>query len=157
MKILRKNKYSILAKILKYSFVFLIAVTLLFPMVAVNAQPGTGSGSPGTGTGGPGTTTGTQIQTRILNPLGPKMETIPQFIEAILNFVLIIGVPIVTLAIIYTGFLFVTAQGKPDKLKTAKETLKYVLIGAALLLGSLVIASAIKGTVDCITSASTTC
>lgn len=91
---------------------------------------------------------GTTINTKILNPLSSDLDTIPKFILAILNFVLMIGVPIVTLAIIYAGFLFVTATGNSEKLKTAKQALIYTLIGAALLLGSLVISSAIKGTVD---------
>ena len=69
-----------------------------------------------------------------------------------MNFVLFIGVPIVALAIIYSGFLFVTASGNSEKLKKAKSALLYTLIGAALLLGSLVIANSIKGTVDQINS-----
>jgi hypothetical protein len=52
------------------------------------------------------------------------------------------------LAIIYCGFLFVTAQGNSEKLKKAKQALLYTIVGAALLLGSLVITRAIQGTVD---------
>ena len=63
-----------------------------------------------------------------------------------------IGVPIIALAIIYAGFLFVTAQGNSEKLTKAKKTLLYTLIGAALLLGAVVIAEAIKGTVNDIKS-----
>ena len=65
---------------------------------------------------------------------------------------MVIGVPIVTLAIIYAGFLFVAARGNAEELTKAKKTLMYTLIGAALLLGSFVIAQAIKGTVDDISS-----
>jgi hypothetical protein len=61
-------------------------------------------------------------------------------------------VPIIALAIIYSGFLFVAARGNAEELKKAKSTLVYTLIGAALLLGCLVIANAIKGTVDTITN-----
>jgi len=54
----------------------------------------------------------------------------------------------VAIAIIYSGFLFVTAQGNSEKLTKAKKALLYTIIGAALLLGSYVIATAIGKTVD---------
>lgn len=88
------------------------------------------------------------INTGIKNPLGNDIKDLPSFIEAILNIVLVVGVPLVTLAIIYTGFLFVQAQGNAEKLSEAKKAFVYVIIGATLLLGSFVIAKAIKGTVD---------
>ena len=94
------------------------------------------------------TNNSTQINTGIKNPLGNGIKDLPSFIEAILNIVLVIGVPLVTLAIIYTGFLFVQAQGNAEKLSEAKKAFVYVIIGATLLLGSFVIAKAIKGTVD---------
>jgi len=52
------------------------------------------------------------------------------------------------LAIIYTGFLFVEAQGSPEKITKAKKALTYTIIGAAILLGAFVIADAIGKTVD---------
>ncbi len=117
----------------------------------------TGSGATNTGTGTTNTgpaddNCGVKIDTGIKNPLGDNIKDIPTFIKTVLDVVLVIGVPIVTLAIIYAGFLFVSAQGNDEKLKKAKETLLYTIIGAALLLGSFVIASAIKGTVDDIKS-----
>jgi hypothetical protein len=96
--------------------------------------------------------TGVSINTKIANPLGPNITDIPTFINVIVSFVLLIGIPIIVLAVIYAGFLFVTAQGNSEKLKKAKTTLLYTLIGAALLLGSFVIAKAIQGTVNQITS-----
>ncbi len=92
-------------------------------------------------------TGGVKVTTGIKNPID-GINDIPSLIEAILNFVLIVGIPIITLAIIYCGFLFVTAQGNSEKLGKAKKALLYTLIGSALLLGSYVIANAIKGTVD---------
>ena len=84
----------------------------------------------------------------IRNPLGSNYPDIPSFIEAVLNIVLMIGVPIIVLAIIYCGFLFVTALGKPEEIAKAKKAFIYTLVGAALLLGCFIIANAIKGTVD---------
>jgi vacuolar-type H+-ATPase subunit I/STV1 len=90
---------------------------------------------------------GMALDVKIKNPLGDSITTLPGFIEAALNMVLVVGVPIVALAIIYSGFLFVSAQGNSEKISEAKNTLKFTLIGAALLLGSWVIAQAIQGTI----------
>ena len=93
-------------------------------------------------------TAGTNITTKIDNPLGPKITDIPSFIQEVIVIVLTVGIPIIALAIIYTGFLFVAAQGNPEKLTKAKKALLYTLIGATLLLGAFVIANAIGKTVD---------
>jgi hypothetical protein len=114
--------------------------------------PGTTTGGPGTTTGGPGTTTGVKITTGIKNPLSSTFSDIPSFIKGVLKAVLIIGIPIITLAIIYSGFLFVTAQGNSEQLKKAKKAILYTLIGAALLLGSMVITEAIQKSVEDIKS-----
>ena len=143
MKILKNKKYTILANILKYSFVFIIPLVLTTSVLAQNTGPTGGGGSP---TGGGGAIT---FGSSIANPLGPTgPQTIPDFIKVIINIVLVVGIPIVALAIIYTGFLFVTAQGNTEKLGKAKKALVYTLLGAAILLGAFVIAEAIGKTVD---------
>ena len=81
------------------------------------------------------------------NPLGDT-DTIPLFIEKLLGLVMKIGVPIVALFIIYSGFLFVLARGKPAELTHAKETFLYTVLGAAILLGAWVLAQAINGTIE---------
>ena len=83
--------------------------------------------------------------TTIVNPIGAK--DINTLIHDILNGAIKIGIPIIALAIIYSGFLFVSAQGNPEKLDGAKRTLLYTLIGAAILLGSWTIAQLIQSTV----------
>ncbi|MCX6754902.1 MAG: hypothetical protein NTU81_03700 [Candidatus Nomurabacteria bacterium] len=154
MKIFKKKKYSILSNILKYSFVFVFAFILIIPKVW--ALGGVESGPGGQVGGGPGGQVGSEtgsanitgIKNTITNPLGKNIDSIPKFIEAVINIVLIVGIPIVVLAIIYTGFLFVKAQGNPEEISKAKNALMYTLIGAALLLGAFVIANAIGKTVD---------
>lgn len=137
MKYLKENKYKVLSKISKYSFIFIIVFSLIMPFVFVGAS---GSGS------------GVSISTGIENPLGPNLNTIPDFIEALIEIVLVVGIPIVALAIIYTGFLFVKAQGAPEEINKAKKALLYTLVGAILLLGAFVISKAIVKTVDDIRS-----
>ncbi len=58
-----------------------------------------------------------------------------------------IGAVAVTLAIVYAGFLFVVAQGNPEKLNQAKKTLFYTIIGALVLLGAQIIAKVIESTI----------
>lgn len=84
--------------------------------------------------------------TKVKNPI-PAITSIPEFIKTILEFVIKIGIPIVALAIIYSGFLFVSARGKPSELETAKRSIMYTLIGAAILLGAWAIAIMISETV----------
>ena len=87
---------------------------------------------------------------KLNNPLGNNINDIPSLVKAILDIVLNIGVPIIALAIIYAGYKFVAAQGKPEKLKEAKQTILYVFIGAAILLAAYAIAQAIFSTVTSI-------
>lgn len=131
MKIFKEKKYRIFSNILKYSFVFALIFTFMMPVLFVNAD--------------------NQIDITIKNPLGTDgPQNIPAFIQKAIEVVLVVGVPLVVLAIIYSGFLFVAAQGNPEKLKKAKEALLYVIIGAFFLLGAYVIANAISTTVKVI-------
>lgn len=81
------------------------------------------------------------------SPLVTNIDSIAEFVKAILtNIVLPIGAVVVVFFIIYSGYLFVTAGGNEKKIETAKHTFLYVLIGAAILLGSWAIALAVQNT-----------
>ena len=82
---------------------------------------------------------------KIVNPI--RAETINELIKTILEGVIKIGIPVIVLAVIYSGFLFVSAQGNPEAIKKAKDALLYTLIGATVLLGSWAIAQLISDTV----------
>ena len=82
---------------------------------------------------------------KIVNPI--SSTTLEGLIKTILEGVLKIGIPVIALAIIYCGFLFVAARGVPEKIGKAKESLIYTLIGAAILLGAWALALLIKNTV----------
>ncbi len=81
----------------------------------------------------------------ICNPI--SSNSIPVFIQTFLTGALKVGIPIVALAIIYCGFLFVFARGNSEKLTKAKDALLWTLIGAAVLLGAWAIATMISSTV----------
>jgi len=135
MKKIKQKKYSMLSFVSKYSFVFILAFSMMMPVIFANA-----------------TGEGVTVDAHIENPLDGSINTLPQFVEAVINVVLIIGIPILVLAIIYAGFLFVKAQGNSGELEIAKNTLLYTVIGGVLLLGAFVIANAIGKTVEDIKS-----
>ena len=82
----------------------------------------------------------------ICNPI-PSITSLPNLIQTILTGVLKIGLPIVALALVYCGFLFVKARGNPEELNKAKEALLWTIVGAAILLGSWALAQMINATV----------
>lgn len=84
---------------------------------------------------------------RITNPLGANTD-IRIFLLKLLDVIQLIAAPIIVLAIIYAGFMFITAQGKSDKLNEAKKALLYVVIGAAVIIGAEVIGVVIENTIE---------
>lgn len=87
----------------------------------------------------------------------PNFNPIPadnlyDFIRLILeNIVIPIGGVIAVMAIIFAGFLFVTAQGNPNKISQARSAFVWAVIGGLILLGSWAIASAIEATMSQVT------
>lgn len=69
------------------------------------------------------------------------------FIKTLLEGILKIGIPILALAIIFCGFMFVEARGKPEKITKAKDALFYTLIGGAILLGAWALSILISETI----------
>jgi hypothetical protein len=131
MKITKKNIAETLSFITLTVFLFLI---FILPAISLADTHGTIVNPPNPSKSGG----------KLLNPLGTSgPQSIPQFIHDVLIGVVQIGIPIVALAIIYCGFLFVAARGKPEAITKAKDALIYTLIGAALLLGAWAIANLI--------------
>jgi len=77
------------------------------------------------------------------NPI-PNITTIPGLIKAVLSLAVKIGIPISTVFIIWSGFLFVTAAGDEKKIQTAKNTFVWTCIGVGVLLGAWVFATGIE-------------
>ena len=116
---------------LKISFLSLVLFALFaFPVLSL-AQGGGGSVC--------------NEQKEICNPI--DADNFPEFIKTILEGIVKIGIPIIALALIYSGFLFVAARGNSEKITKAKSALLYTIIGAAILLGSWTIAKLISETV----------
>lgn len=85
-------------------------------------------------------------KTKLCNPI--KFPNLTAFFLEIINVVIQYGVLLIVLFIVFAGFKFVTAQGNSEKVSEAREMLKWIVIGAFVLLGVYVIRSAICGTIE---------
>jgi len=92
-----------------------------------------------------GTAQDTSQSSTINNPIAA--DTFPALLSLVLKIIITVGLPIVVMAIIFVGFKYVTAQGNAGKLKEAHAAFKWVMVGAAIVLGSQVIVSIIQNTV----------
>ena len=80
-----------------------------------------------------------------------KVGTIPEFLSEMFKIIAEIGAVVLAVMIVYSGFLFVTAQGNEQALQKAKESFKWVLIGGAIILGAWVLSEAILQTITDLT------
>ena len=78
------------------------------------------------------------------NPLG-EVTDILVIIKNIIEYLLIITIPLAGLGIIISGLLYVyaAASGDASKTSTAKKTFTYVVIGCLVVVGALALADAI--------------
>lgn len=84
---------------------------------------------------------------RITNPV--KVGSFPELLYVIWDKILIpIGTILVIMAFIYSGFLYVTAQGNQEKIKAAHQGFLWTAVGALVLLGSWAISQVICETVQ---------
>ncbi len=84
----------------------------------------------------------------LINPLKEGLDTIPEIVTSVINGIVIpLAVPLLAIAIGYSGYLFIAARGNPAKIKDAKDALQWTLIGGAVILGAWVIGQAIQTTI----------
>jgi hypothetical protein len=83
------------------------------------------------------------VSADLVNPLG-ETKTFGALIGKITQIVAEIGLPLAVVVLMYAGFLFVTARGNEEQIKTAKKVFFWAIIGTALILGAWVIAGAIN-------------
>ncbi len=89
----------------------------------------------------------THAQVSVNNPLSPEFSTITGFVSGALKVLVMVALPIISLFVVYSGFLFVAARGNESKLSEAKTNFFYVIIGSILILGAWVLATLLGGTV----------
>ena len=86
------------------------------------------------------------LSSSIRNPIAT--DTFIGLLALVLKIIIDIGLPIVVIAIIFVGFSYVMAQGNSGKLEKAHSAFLWVMVGAAIVLGSQVIITIIQNTVD---------
>ena len=84
---------------------------------------------------------------KLENPLGSGTGSLLILLTKLLEIVRDVGIPVIAIFIVYSGFLFVKAQGNDSKLSEAKQTLLWTMIGAAIVLGATVISGVINTTI----------
>ena len=114
----------------KKVFIPLVLWSLLLPVTLAQTSVSSGSGS------GPGLT----------NPIHASSFT--GLLNDILAILIQIGTPVLIIAFVWVGFLFINARGKPEDINKAKEALKWTLIGAAIVIGAKAITIIICSTIN---------
>ncbi len=74
-------------------------------------------------------------------------ESAMQFLKSILGGIMYMSIPIIGLALVYSGLMFVLARGNSDKIGIAIRNFTYIIIGIALILGSYMIAGIVYNTI----------
>lgn len=82
---------------------------------------------------------------QLMNPIA--YSDISSFIRAVLKAVVLILFPMVVLMLVYTGFLFVKAQGKEKEISDARRAFFWTVIGGLIVLGAQALSMAIEATV----------
>lgn len=86
----------------------------------------------------------------IKNPI--KYNTFSDLVLAVTKAAVEVMLPFIVIAFIYTGYLFVKAQGKSAEIEKAQTSLLWSSIGAAILLGAWGFAQIIGKTISTITT-----
>lgn len=86
------------------------------------------------------------LDVKLQNPL--KVSTIEEAIKFFITTILKIAIPFIVVFFIWAGLKFILAQGKPDKIKEAKNMFWFTIIGTLLILGAYTITNAIIGTIN---------
>lgn len=81
----------------------------------------------------------------LCNPLG--YNSLWEFLQRILKLVVEIGFPVIVLFIVFIGFKFIAAEGKPEELTKVRSLFFWAIIGSLVVLGAQALAFAIQATV----------
>lgn len=74
-------------------------------------------------------------------------DSFQDFIAGVLKAVVMIAIPLITLAFVLVGFQYIWAQGNLEDLKKAHKNFVAVVTGSLLIMGAWTIATLIAGTV----------
>lgn len=90
---------------------------------------------------------GAVVSPTIINPL-ESFKTFFDLLDKITKLVTVVVLPFSTLMGLYAGWLFLTAGGNEAKIKIAKKTLFYIVVGVAVLILSEAIVPLLKSILE---------
>lgn len=131
---------------LKYKNVLstlLFLAILFFPVVAIGAPSDSSVGGSYDSSAGGSRNAGSYS---IQNPLGTS--TFPELLTKLLDAAIAIGIPVAVLFIVWAGFRFILARGKPGELEKARTNFLWTIVGIGIFLGASIIAKILEGTVN---------
>lgn len=85
-------------------------------------------------------------QTKLAPPVTAIGNTLKDFIDLLVSILQAVGIPALTVAIIYSGYLLLSAGGNEAEVTKAKTWIFWTLVGAAIILGAQVIADMVFDT-----------
>lgn len=68
----------------------------------------------------------------IRNPIGAT--SISQLLDRIIDYLILIGAPILAIMVLWGGFQILTAGGDPEKFSTGRKTITYAVVGYGVIL-----------------------
>ncbi len=72
--------------------------------------------------------------------------TLEEFIRLLIKIVQSVGIPFLVVALVYSGFVLVTAKDNEAQISKAKIWILWTIVGAAIILSAQVIADVVYGT-----------
>lgn len=129
--------------------IFSLTIFLVLGVALVHAQ-GVQTPPPDTSVSNrPDTTVKNEIKFGIPNPFKDSgINSLFDLVKAIVDKIILpVGGVLAVLSFIYSGFLYVMAQGRPAEITKANTALLYSAIGTAVLLGAWVLANAVCQTI----------
>lgn len=123
----------------------LTVLVFALPFSAQAVVGGSTADDAGAGAGGSTMT----VTPKLENPI--KYDTFSKFTAAVIETAVEVMLPFVVLGFIYSGFLFVKAQGKDEALTDAKKAIWWSIVGAFILFGAWGFAQIISTTISTLT------
>jgi hypothetical protein len=78
--------------------------------------------------------TGTAFAQSLPNPLGANCGTLGCPVTKVINFMIMLAIPLCAIMVLIGGFQIITSAGNPEKFKSGRNTILYAAAGFAVVL-----------------------
>lgn len=129
-------------------YLYLMLLVFILPVLSFAQGNGTTQPPPGTGGTTQQPSSNTNINVNIPNPTNAGSNIMQILIALLNNVVMPIAAVAVVMWIIWAGFGYLTAQGKPGEIQKANQRLMWSLIGGGILLGAVGISQVVENTIN---------